>query len=164
MKFPVNDILMTIKWLDNIFIPINKHGANSKDAVKQLDDAYGSDAQILMFPAGLVSRKKKGKIVDLEWKNNFIKKAITYQRDIIPVHISGKNSNFFYNLANIRKFLRIKANIEMLYLVDEFYKQRGNNLEISFGKPVSWADIAKDKDRNKSAAMIKEMVYQLKLN
>ena len=159
LKFPVNDILMNIKGLDNIFIPINKHGANSKDAARQLHEAYNSDAQILMFPAGLVSRKQKGGIRDLEWKNNFIKKAIESNRDIIPVHITGRNTNFFYNLANLRKRLGIKANIEMLYLVDEVYKQRGKNLVVSFGKPVSWEEINKEKDKSKSAKKIKELVY-----
>ena len=161
IKFPVNDILMNIKGLDNIFIPINKHGSNSKESAKQMVEAYSSNEQILMFPAGLVSRKKKGKIVDLEWKNNFIKKSITYKRDIIPVHITGRNTNFFYNLANFRKLLRIKTNIEMLYLADEFYKQCGNNLEISFGKPISWEEVSKEKDKNKSADRIKKIVYQL---
>ena len=161
MKFPVNDILMNIKGLDTIFIPINKHGNNSKDAAKQLDEAYDSDAQILMFPAGLVSRKQKSGIIDLEWKTHFIKKAITYKRDIIPVHITGKNSNFFYNLANWRKRLKIKANIEMLFLVDEIFKQGGENLVISFGKPISWEEISKEKDKSKSAQKIKDIVYGL---
>ena len=162
MKFPVNDILMNIKGLDNIFIPINKHGANSKDAARQMSDAYFSDNQILMFPAGLVSRKQKGIIRDLEWKNNFIKKAIEFKRDIIPVHINGRNTNFFYNLANLRKRLRIKANIEMLYLADEVYKQRGKTLVITFGKPISWEEISKEKNKSKSAEVIKELVYNLK--
>lgn len=161
MKFPVNDILMNIKGLDNIFIPINKHGTNTKDAIKQLDEAYASDEQILMFPAGLVSRKFKTGIVDLEWKNHFIKKAVTFKRDIIPVHITGKNSNFFYNLANWRKRLGIKANIEMLYLTDEVFKQRGTNLVISFGKPISWEEISKEKDKSKCAQRIKDIVYEL---
>jgi len=161
MKFPVNDILMNIKGLDTIFIPINKHGANSKEAANQLDNAYSSDSQILMFPAGLVSRKQKKGIIDLEWKTHFIKKAITYKRDIIPVHITGKNSNFFYNLANWRKRLKIKANIEMLYLVDEVFKQGGENLVISFGKPISWEEISKEKDKLKSAQRIKDVVYEL---
>jgi len=163
LKFPVNDILMNLKGLDNIFIPINKHGANSKDAARQLHEAYNSDAQILMFPAGLVSRKQKGQIRDLEWKNNFIKKAIESNRDIIPVHINGRNTNFFYNFANLRKRLKIKANLEMLYLVDEVYKQRGNNLVISFGKPVSWEEINNEKDKSKSAQKIKDLVYSEEL-
>jgi putative hemolysin len=114
-----------------------------------------------MFPAGLVSRKQKGKIVDLEWKTNFIKKSVVYKRDIIPVHITGRNTNFFYNLANWRKRLKIKTNIEMLYLADEFYKQGGENLVISFGKPVSYEEISNEKDKSLCAKRIKEIVYSL---
>jgi putative hemolysin len=162
MKFPVNDILMSIKSLDNIFIPINKHGANSKNAARQMVEAYGSNEQMLMFPAGLCSRKQKGKIIDLDWKKNFINKAIDYKRDIIPVHINGRNTNFFYNLANFRKAIGIKANIEMLFLVDELYKQNGTNLIITFGKPVSWTTLSLEKDKAKSAQKLKKITYGLK--
>lgn len=164
IKFPVNDILMNIKGLDNIFIPINKHGGHSKEAARTMEDAYESDAQILMFPAGMVSRKKKGIIADLEWKKNFIKKAIQHQRDIIPVHITGRNSDFFYNLANWRKRLGIKANIEMLYLADEMYKQKGQNITIQFGKPISWESIKNEGTFSEWAQKIKGMVYDLPKN
>jgi len=164
LKFPVNDILMNIKGLDNIFIPINKHGGHSKDAARQMEEAYQSDAQMLMFPAGLVSRKRNGKIADLEWKKNFIKKAIQHKRDIIPVHITGRNSNFFYNLANWRKRLGIKANIEMLYLADEMYKQKGENLTIRFGQPISWEKLASDVNAHGWAQKIKATVYDLAKN
>lgn len=164
LKFPVNDILMNIKGLDNIFIPINKHGGHSKDAARQMEEAYQSDAQMLMFPAGLVSRKRNGKIADLEWKKNFIKKAIQHKRDIIPVHITGRNSNFFYNLANWRKRLSIKANIEMLYLADEMYKQKGENLTIRFGQPISWEKLTSDVNAHEWAQKIKATVYDLAKN
>ncbi|TCO04962.1 1-acyl-sn-glycerol-3-phosphate acyltransferase [Natronoflexus pectinivorans] len=161
LKFPVNDILMNIKGLDNIFLPLNKHGAHSREAAIALEEAYSSEAQILMFPAGLVSRKQKGVIRDLEWKKNFVRKAIQHQRDIVPVHITGRNTNFFYKLANIRKRLGIKANIEMLYLADEFYKQRGENLTIRFGTPIKWESIKNEANPTQSAEKIKEMVYEL---
>lgn len=164
IKFPVNDLLMNIKGLNNIFLPINKHGANSKEAALQLENAYKSDAQILMFPAGLVSRKRKGIIADLEWKKNFVKKAIIHKRDIIPVHITGRNSNFFYNLANWRKRLGIKANIEMLYLADETYKQKGNNLTIRFGKPIPCDTFRNSTDYKAWAQKIKHLAYDLAKN
>lgn len=165
LKFPVNDILMNIKGLNNIFIPINKHGGHSKEAARMIEAAYESDAQILMFPAGLVSRKqKKGLIADLEWKKNFITKAIQHKRDIIPVHITGRNSNFFYNLANWRKRLGIKANIEMLYLADEMYRQKGENLTIRFGEPVARETFNQPKAAREWAQKIKEMVYDLPKN
>lgn len=161
--FPVNDILLNVKNLDNIFLPINKHGKQAKQAAENLNKAFDSDKQILIFPAGLVSRKHRGgKIKDLEWKKTFISKAIHSKRDIIPVHVSGKNSNFFYNLANIRNFIGIKANLEMLYLVDEFSKHRNKKFTITFGKPINYTSLTKDKSQKKWAEEIKNIVHTLK--
>jgi len=164
IKFPVNDILMNVKGLNSIFLPINKHGGHSKNAAIKLEEAYASDAQIIMFPAGLVSRKQNGKIIDLEWKKNFVKKAIQHQRDIVPVHVTGRNTNFFYNLANLRKRLGIKINIEMLYLADEMYKQRGKNLNIHFGTPIPWQKLTTNGTHTEWAQKIKETAYQLAKN
>ena len=50
LKFPVNDLLLNLKNLNNIFLPVNKHGAQAKDAVSALEDAYASDCQMIMFP------------------------------------------------------------------------------------------------------------------
>ncbi len=163
LKFPVNDILMNLKPLDNIFVPVNKHGAHSREAAKVIEEAYASDAQILMFPAGLVSRKQKGVIRDLEWKKNFVRKAIQHKRDIIPVHISGRNTNFFYRFANIRKALGIKANIEMLFLPDEMFKQHGEYIKIVFGEPISWKTL-KEGGPEFWTGKIKDKSYQLGKN
>ena len=117
---PVNDFLLFVPNLRPLFIPVNKLGSNA-DNIKILNNTFAGDRTICYYPFGLCSRKQKGKIIDLEWKKTFITKAKTYHRDIIPTHISGRNSNFFYNLSNIRKFFGIKVNIEMLFLVNEFY-------------------------------------------
>ena len=103
LKFPVNDLLLNLKNLNNIFLAVNKHGALAKDAVTAIENAYASDCQMIMFPAGMVSRKTNGVIQDPVWQKSFVTKAIQYQRDIVPIFIEGKNSNFFYNLANFRK-------------------------------------------------------------
>ncbi|MBS2212759.1 1-acyl-sn-glycerol-3-phosphate acyltransferase [Carboxylicivirga mesophila] len=162
LKFPVNDILMNLTNLRDIFLPINKHGGHSRDAAKVIDEAYASDNQMLMFPAGLVSRKgKNGIIKDLDWKPNFIKKAKTHKRDIVPVHISGENTKRFYNLANWRKKLGIKANIEMLYLVDELYLQRNKTITITFGQPINISDVEVGKASKDWAQKIKDEVYAL---
>ena len=136
IKFPVNDMLLNIKSFEGLFLPINKHGKQAKESARLIEEAYASNAQILYFPAGLCSRRQGGEIKDLEWKKNFLVKTIKHKRDIIPVHFSGRNSNFFYRLANLRKFTGIKANFEMLYLPNEMFKQKGKDLEISFGPPI----------------------------
>ncbi len=162
--FPVNDLLMNVPGLRPLFIPINKHGRNTENA-RLINDTFASEKMILYFPAGLVSRKQRihGRMVvyDLEWKNTFIKKAKQYQRDIIPVFIAGQNSEWFYNLARWRKRLGIKANIEMLYLVDEMARQLNKTITLMVGDPIPWTTFDKSKSDTQWAAWVQEQVYQL---
>ena len=161
IKFPVNDILMNIKNLSGIFLPVNKHGAQAKDAIRALEEAYASDYQILYFPAGLCSRKKGGVIKDLVWHKSFISKAIQHKRDIVPAYISGKNSNFFYNLANLRTFLGIKSNFEMLYLPDEMFRQKEKKITLVFGKIIPWQTFDNSKSSLEWADWVKSKSYEL---
>ena len=161
--FPVNDLLMNVPNLRPLFIPINKHGSNSQNLII-MNETFASERAILYFPAGLCSRKQHGKIMDMEWKKTFITKARIFKRDIIPVHINGRNSNWFYNLANWRKRLGIKANIEMLYLVDEMYKQNNKNINIIFGKPISWTVFDDRFPDIVWAQKVKQHVYALENN
>lgn len=160
-KFLVNDILMLLKNLNGVFIPVNKHGRQGVEFAKQIDAAYESDIQILTFPAGLVSRKIKGQVVDLPWQKSFITKAKQYKRDIIPIHISGCNSEFFYRLGNIRKKLGIKANIEMLYLIDETAKHENKTFTLKYGKPIPYTTFDSSKRPAEWAKWVKEQCYKL---
>lgn len=164
VKFPVNDLLMNLTPLHGIFIPVNKHGAQSSQNAQILEQAYSSKGQILYFPAGLCSRKQKGRIEDLEWKKSFIVKAVKHQRDIVPIYFSGKNSSFFYNLSKIRGFFGIKANIEMLYLVDEMFKQKGKDITVKIGKPMPYSTFDNSKTPQSWAKWVKEQVYSMASN
>lgn len=161
LKFPVNDILMNIKNLSGIFLPVNKHGSQGREAVKHIQEAYDSRKQILYFPAGLCSRKRKGIIKDMEWQKSFITKAVDSKRDIVPAFFSGRNSGFFYNLSNLRKFLGIKANIEMLYLPDEMFRQKGQVLNLVFGKAIPWQTFTHEKTPLEWAQWVKDKSYAL---
>lgn len=160
LKFPVNDMLLFLKNFSDIFLPVNKTGTTGRHAALLMDEAFRSDSQILMFPAGLCSRKQKGGIVDLEWKKSFISKAIETHRDVVPVYITGRNSDFFYNLARFRKAIGLKFNIEMLYLPDEMYKQEGKRVDVIFGKPIPWQSFDAKKAKEE-AQMVKSVVYSL---
>lgn len=161
LKFPVNDILLNLKNLNNIFLPVNKHGGMSREAVKAIASAYTSDNQVIMFPAGLCSRKIKGKIEDLEWQKNFIVEAVKHRRDIVPIYISGQNSNFFYNLSNFRKKIGLKANIEMLWLPKEAFKKKNETLTLKIGKPISWQSFDKSKKPKEWAKEVRDILYRL---
>ena len=161
-RFIVNDLLMSLKNYQPLFLPVNKHGAQGRENASVLDKNFASDKPILIFPAGLVSRKINGKVVDLEWKKNFVSKAIQYKREIVPVLIDGRNSDFFYRVANIRKAIGIKANVEMFYLVDELIKNSNIDLPFYFGKPISYQMLDKSKRPQEWARAIKEHTYSLK--
>lgn len=161
IKFLVNDLLMNIPQLADFWVPINKTGKQSRNFPQQINAAFDSDNHIVMFPAGICSRKSKGVIRDLDWKKTFITKSVQTQRDVVPVHFEGENSKFFYRLANINKALGIKFNIAMLYLSDEMFKNRDKTFRVTFGKPIPWQTFDKTKTATEWAQYVKEMVYTL---
>jgi putative hemolysin len=161
LKYLSNDILMNIGNLKSLFVPVNKHGGYARQAAKILHQAYTSKDQIMIFPAGLASRKIKGRIMDLEWKKHFISKSIEYKRDIIPIFVAGRNSNRFYLIAKLRKFFNIKWNLEMFFLADETFRQRKKNIAVYFGKPLKHTMFDKSKSHKQWAKFVKSHVYKL---
>ncbi len=162
IKYPVNDLLLYIPNLRSIFIPINKHGSQSKDNARLLDEAFASDNQVITFPAGLCSRKIKGRIQDTEWKKSFIQKAVQYERDIVPVFFDARNSSFFYNIARAREALGIKMNYEMIFLPDEMFRCKHKTFRIYFGKPIPWRTFDASKKASEWAKWVRDIVYKLK--
>jgi putative hemolysin len=162
VKFFSNDLLMNVHPIRELFVPVNKTGAQGKGHAEMMKQFYESNNHLITYPSGMCSRKIKGEIMDLEWKKNFVKKSIEYQRDVVPVYFEGRNSNFFYRLANFRKFLGLKFNVEMLYLSDEMFRQKGNHFIIRIGEPVSWQTFDKSKSHSEWANLMKAKVYSLR--
>lgn len=166
LKFLVNDMLMNIEPLRPVFLPINKYGSQGRGAAAAIRGAYESDVQILIFPAGLVSRlQPDGSIADLVWHKSFVNKAVEYKRDIIPVRFEGLNRRRFYRLARWRKKLGLKVNIEQATLPTELCAARGNHFSVTFGRPVSHEWIAERLAAGATppqvASEIRDMVYKL---
>jgi hypothetical protein len=160
--FVVNDMLMAIEPLTDVFVPVNKHGAQSREAAKTFEQVLASDNPVLIFPAGLVSRLgDDGTICDLEWKKMFVNKAVEHHRDIIPVFFSGENSRFFYRFARLRKRSGIKLNIEMVRLPRELFRYENGTLNIICGKTIGWQQLASGAKAAYTAAHIKQIVYSL---
>lgn len=157
----VNDILMNLKNMEGYFVPINKHGAQAAENVRFIEELYASDSQIMTFPAGLVSRRKKGVIEDTEWKKSFVSKAVKHKRNVVPMHITGRCSGFFFRLSNFRKFLGIKANIEMLFLIKETFKHRNNHYKITIGKPIPYQTFDRSRKPLEWAQLVKAHCYRL---
>lgn len=164
IRFLVNDMLMNVEPLRDLFLPVNKFGRQGREASMKINEAMQSPKQIFQFPAGLCSRlNEKGEIADLEWQKSFVTKAIESKRDIIPVYFEGQNSKKFYNTARYRKKLGIKFNIEQILLPSEVCKAKGKNFKIFFGSPVSWEKLAASSASPKEiASNLRSLVYTLK--
>ncbi len=161
IKYLVNDLLMNLHGLAPLFIPINKTGKQSRDFPAMVKAGFASNNHIIIFPAGLCSRRKNGKIEDLTWNKTFIVKSIETQRNVVPIYFGGRNSNFFYRLASLTDRLGLKFNIAMLFLADEMFKNKGKTFKIVIGKPISWQTFSKEKSPIEWAQEVKEVVYKL---
>ncbi len=134
----VNDILMYLDPLKGIFVPVNKSGAQRGAYAVAFNEAFAGPAPVLTFPAGLCSRcGSDGVVADVEWRPNFIKRAVQTGRFIVPVYVEGRLSKRFYRWARWRKRLGVGVNIEQVFLPDEMFRQRGQHFRLIFGEPVS---------------------------
>ena len=159
-RYLVNDLLMNLPGLAPVCIPINKTGHQGRNFPAMVKAGFESNNHMLMFPAGLCSRRHKGVIRDIPWSKTFISKSVEYQRDIVPIHFSGQNSNFFYRLANFSDKC-LPFNLAMLFLVDEMYKNVHKTFRVTIGKPIPWQTFDKSKTPMEWAQFVKDRVYYL---
>ncbi len=161
-KAIVNELLLNVVNLQPVFVGVNVFGKFTRTQIQAIDDLYKSDNQVIMFPSGVVSRKIKKEVKDLEWKRSFLTKAIAYQRNIIPIYIDAKNTDFFYNFAKYRKKIGIKTNLELVYLPREMFKFKGKEIIFKFGEPIPIQKFTKDKSLNYWVDYVREKSDALK--
>ncbi|MCC8039023.1 MAG: 1-acyl-sn-glycerol-3-phosphate acyltransferase [Bacteroidales bacterium] len=161
--FVVNDLLMAVEPLRPVFVPVNKHGRQSRQAVEAMDKALRSDRPVLYFPAGLVSRRSAdGGIADLRWQKTFVNKCKETGRTVVPCFFDGENTPFFYNFARRRERLGLKFNIEMVYLPREVFRCKGSHFTITFGQAVTAHSLEGGARAQATADALRATVYSLR--
>lgn len=160
-RYLVNDLLMNLPGLAPVCIPINKTGKQGRDFPAMVEAGFRSNNHMLMFPAGLCSRKINGEIHDIPWKKTFITKSVEFRRDVVPIHFGGQNSDRFYRIANMCKALNLKFNLAMIFLVDEMYRNVHKTFRVSIGKPIPWQTFDKSKTPMEWAKFVENEVYKL---
>lgn len=161
IRYLVNDLLMNLRGLAPLCVPINKTGNQSRDFPAMVDAAFNSPNHIIMFPAGICSRRNNGIIHDVPWKKTFVTKSRATGRLIVPIHFSGRNSDRFYRWANFGKKLGLKFNIAMLLLADETFRHRGDTFTITIGSPIPWENLSQCRTPQQCAQRVEEIVYEL---
>ena len=161
VKFVVNDLLKVIKGFEPVALYIARFGRINRQNAILMNKTLSSDAQLLVQPAGAVSKRNPVKISDLPWNKFFIRKAIQYKRDVIPVLVQARNSRLFYNISSLRKIFRIKSNLEMFLLPREMFNKSGKTITITFGKPISYKIFDESRTHMEWAQKVREYVYLL---
>ena len=162
-RYLVNDLLLNLPGLKPVSIGINKTGKQSRDFPRMVEAGFNSDNHLLMFPAGLNSRRINGEIHDLPWKKTFITKSVETHRDVVPIHFSGQNSKRFYRIAKFSDRY-LPFNLAMLFLVVEMYVYVVKTFRITIVKPIPWQTFNKTKTPMEWANFVEERVYALSSN
>ncbi len=161
LKAIANEAFMYVPQLHPFIIKINVFDGSSKEYLMALEKTYNQDIAITHFPAGIVSRKIKGVVQDGAWQKSFIKKAISSQRDIVPIYFHGQNSKLFYRVSSIRNFLRIKTNVELILFPREMLRKRGETIKVTIGEPIPYTKFDKSHTHVEWAQKVRDLVYNL---
>ena len=161
VRVVVNDLLMHLAPLTPLWLPVNKHGMQNAAYARRMEEAFAGGLPVLTFPAGFCSRRIDGRVQDIPWRTNFLKKAAASQRLIVPLFVEGELSRFFYRFNRLRMALGVKFNIEMLWLPDEMLRQRGKHFRIVAGDPVPVAELQRLGSLRKQADYLRTKTYFL---
>jgi putative hemolysin len=157
-----NNVFMLIPHLKGNIAAVNVFGTNSREYILELERVFNSDIPITHFPAGLVSRIKKGKVEDSDWQKGFIKKAVAYQRNVVPFYFYGRNSLLFYFIYIARKTFGISKTLELVLLPHELFNKRNKTIRVKIGKPISYSTFDMSRSHYDWTQFVKKQVYNLK--
>lgn len=162
IRFISNSLMSGLQPLSSMFVPVNLLGGpQTRDFGVLMEELFASDNQISIFPAGTCAKRINGKITELPWKKMFVGRAKKSQRDVVPIHCTGRNSNWFYFISNVSRFLGLKVNIGMMYLVDELFRAQHKHFTITIGKTIPWQTFDKTKTDLQWAHHVRKLVLDL---
>jgi putative hemolysin len=140
-KIMVNFLLGMIDTMSENFITVNPYDpdvfnkVSSLSGVKQCIAHLRDGNPLGLFPAGAISNLERSNgqwtIEDREWQTSVLKLIKFAKVPIIPIHISGGNSRFFYSLGLIDWRLR------NLRLGHELYNKKGKEIVFTVGEPIT---------------------------
>ncbi|MEO7916298.1 MAG: lysophospholipid acyltransferase family protein, partial [Dokdonella sp.] len=98
-----NDWLAAVPAINNLVLPVDVFGNGAASRSRSIYRALQNGEALIVFPAGEVSRWKKGSIRDGEWSDGFARLAFSSRAAVLPVHIQARNSAMFYAISMLSK-------------------------------------------------------------
>lgn len=156
-----NDSFNFIPHLRPLIAAVNSFGVSSKEYINALENVFDSDTPITHFPAGEVSRLYSLRVQDCKWQKSMIAKSISKKRDIVPIHMYGRNSRLFYSIGFIRMLFFLKINLELMLLPREMFKKRNAMIRVRIGKPIPYQTFDSSRNHWDWAQRVRKHVYDL---
>ena len=130
------DIIIPVDWNDD-----NKNIGKSKEILKRTKETLNEGKCLLVFPSSRLSRRKGFKLFERPWLNTIVKLSKKYNAPIIPFHMDGHNSLFYYFLDIFNEELKNISLFSELVNKEEF------KYTITFGRQIDPLDINGDIDK-----------------
>ena len=139
------DIIIPVDWNDD-----NKNIGKSKEILKRTKETLNEGKCLLVFPSSRLSKRKGFKLFERPWLNTVVKLSKKYNAPIVPFHMDGHNSLFYYFLDIFNEELK---NIS---LFNELVNKEAFKYTITFGHQIDPLDI--NGDINKETSRIQNHV------
>lgn len=157
--------LVNFQQIAGMVVPIPKGDPAKKSEMQMIVNQAFEDGNLFhYFAAGKDSRMIDREVQDLPWKGTFVSHAIKHGVPIVPMHISGQNSKFFYWLAGWTRRLGL-PNFEQIFLIREVWKARDSNIMVTFGQTIDPKQFGIESDDRQGttaiAQKIRAHVYEL---
>ena len=130
------DIIIPVDWNDD-----NKNIGKSKEILKRTKETLNEGKCLLVFPSSRLSKRKGLKLFERPWLNTIVKLSKKYNAPIIPFHMDGHNSLFYYFLDIFNEELKNISLFSELVNKEEF------KYTITFGRQIDPLDINGDIDK-----------------
>jgi len=144
------DMIKLSKGFEDIIIPVdwnekNKTAQKSREILKRTKMTLNKGNCLLVFPSSRLSKRVGLKLIERPWLNTIIKLSKKYNAPIIPFHMTGHNSLFYYFLDIFNEELK---NIS---LFSELVNKKEFKYKITFGKIIDpdslKADLQKETEK-----------------
>ncbi|EKB20128.1 hypothetical protein HMPREF1168_02076 [Aeromonas veronii AMC34] len=97
VKIVANQLLAQLAPLRPLLLPVdNMAGKTDRQAILAMNEHLAHEGALVIFPAGEVSRLGLKGVKDGPWQAGFIKLAQRTHTPLVPIHLGGRNSLWFY--------------------------------------------------------------------
>ena len=152
-----NEFLGALPGLRQFLLPVDVFGGKARrDQIAAISRALEEEKAVVFFPAGEVARGTLRGVRDGRWNKGAVRLAQAHAAPILPLHMEGRNSLWFYILSVLSKKL------STLLLPRELFLQKGKSIRVRIGELIP-ADSIRGIRSAQAITLVRKQVESLPL-